>query len=219
MRTIRRHMLWMLPVMILLLGIAGCSEPDERLVKLAEKSCERQAEQNQTIARQTEQATELSDNFIDAEKAARQELLKLQQQLVEADAAAREDLQTIHQDIVRRDAECRRNLDQRQREAQAAMAARARAIDHQRDQLEQERRDIADKRQRAPVIAASIQLAGGLIACLLPLGVVVYLLYAMQRREDTDPVMVELLVEELTAERPKLLAAPSQAALPHDPSK
>jgi len=57
------------------------------------------------------------------------------------------------------------------------------------------------------------------MACLLLLGVVVYLLHSMQQHEDSDPAMIVLLVEELVAQQPKLLAPPAKAALPNRSSQ
>jgi len=52
----------------------------------------------------------------------------------------------------------------------------------------------------------------------LPLLVVVYLLHSMRNTDDADPVMIDMLVQELIADRSKLLLGPSPApALPSIP--
>jgi len=150
-----------LPILPLMIG---CSQPtDERLIELGERANARQQAQNEVIARQSEKTAKLSEGFIDAEAEARQELLQLQQQLVDADADARSDLQAMHEQIVQRDAGGRRKLDALHRETHAAFSIRTQAIDRQRDLLEQERREIAEERLRAPIVAEAVKFAGGLI--------------------------------------------------------
>jgi hypothetical protein len=73
--------------------IACIKLPDERLIELSERANSRQQAQNKVIACQSEKAAELTQCFVDAEAAARQELLALQRELVDADAQARQDLQ------------------------------------------------------------------------------------------------------------------------------
>jgi hypothetical protein len=198
-----------------LILLIGCSKPpDERLVELSEQANARQQAQNEVIARQTEKTAELSHGFIDAEAQARQQLLTLQQQIVDADAKSREDLQRIHEQVVQRDADGRRELDELRSHAQAAIAKRTQAIDHQRDQMEQERRQLAAQRARAPIIAESVKFVGGLLVCMLPLVVVIYLLRCLRNGGDADAAMVEVLVEELAAERPRLLSTRERRALP-----
>lgn len=200
----------------MLIPLIGCSKPpDERLVELSERANQRQQAQNETIARQTEKTAELSHGFIDAEAKARQELLALQQRIVDADANSREDLQRIHQTIVERDADGRRQLDELHQQAHASIAERTQAIDRERDLIEQERRQIAVERARAPVVAESVKFVGGLIVCSLPLVVVIYLLRSLRSRSsDVDAAMVEVLVEELVTGQPRLLSRPRPPALP-----
>lgn len=85
-------------------------------------------------------------------------------------------LYVIHGQIVQRDADGRRELDELHRQAHASIAARSQVIDRQRDELEHERRQIAAERVRAPVIAEAVKFVGGLMVCVLPLIVVIYLL-------------------------------------------
>ncbi|MCA9269416.1 MAG: hypothetical protein KDA41_13135, partial [Planctomycetales bacterium] len=187
----------------------------DRLVELSERANARQQSQNEVIARQSENATELSRDFVAAEAHARQELLTLQQQVVDAEATSREDLQRIHEQIVQRDADGRRELDEMHREAHTSITARTQAVDQQRDLMERERRQLAVERARAPIVAEAVKWVGGLIACLAPLVVVVYLIWSLRSSSESDSAVVEVLVEELVAERPRLLAGRrGPAALP-----
>ncbi len=64
---------------------------------------------------------------------------------------------------------------------------------------------------RGPVatgLAAAIQYSVGLLACLLPLLVCIFLLYRMPADNSDQMALGELLVTELTAEHPLVLPAP-----------
>jgi len=63
-----------------------------------------------------------------------------------------------------------------------------------REVLEQERKQIAAQRHRDPVLAASIQTVGLVLAALLPLVVCIYVLKQMSRSEPDDGAVAELLV-------------------------
>ena len=71
--------------------------------------------------------------------------------------------------------------------------------------LAEERRRYA---QRDPLVAKAVTHVGITMACLLPLGLGWFLL-----RQPTDqqlePVVNDLLLEDLTSERPKLIAPPT----------
>jgi len=215
MTTIPIRLLALMPTAILLIG---CSKPpDDRLVEVSERAAERQKAQNETIARQTEQTTKLSNDFIDAEGEARQDLLALQQQFVEADARARQELHQIHEVVVQRDANGQRDLDELRHETHAAVLAQLAAIDQQRDELERERREIARARKQAPVVAEAVEFGAGLIACVMPLLCMIYLLRSLRTSDDTDAATVELLVNQLAAGPSALLLPPDAApALPVD---
>jgi len=83
------------------------------------------------------------------------------------------------------------------------------AVDTGREQLEQERKQIAAQRHRDPVVASSIQTVGLILAALLPLIICVYVIRMMSRTEPDDAAVASLLVTELTAERPVLLPGPA----------
>lgn len=82
-------------------------------------------------------------------------------------------------------------------------------INAERDRLESERRDIAHQRQRDPIVADAIRGAALLLGCLAPLILAAYLLYCLRDR-DEDQAIGELLIEELTTDRPLLLPPPRQ---------
>jgi hypothetical protein len=65
---------------MILVVLAGC-ESDERIVKLSERSLERQAEQNQQIAQQSREVTAATRAVVEADAAARGELIATQQRL------------------------------------------------------------------------------------------------------------------------------------------
>jgi flagellar biosynthesis GTPase FlhF len=201
----RGPLLWM--TILILLMTSGCDDKrDQRLAELSERANQRQQEQNRTIAEQSAKTTDLSRQYLEGEAKSRQEMTELQKQLIEAEANARQDLERIHLEVVQRDTAGRKELDELHKQTQSAFAERTQAIDQQRDLLEEERQQIAAARQRDPVIAEAVKFAAGLIVCVLPLGVVVYLLRTLGRNEaGFDSEMVDLLVQEITAENPRLL--------------
>jgi len=80
-------------------------------------------------------------------------------------------------------------------------------VNRQRDRLENERREIANERYRDPIIAAAISSVGLVLACLIPLALAGYLLYSLHSQKD-DPLVTELLIEEVTSEHPTFLPPP-----------
>lgn len=112
-----------------------------------------------------------------------QEVAEGSRRLIEADAKAREEMAKMQHGL---------------REDQAE-------IGRQRDQLEAERRDITSQRHRDPIIASAIVNVGLVVAALLPLLVCVYVLWFVARTREADEAVTEVLVEEIVAERPRLL--------------
>ena len=171
--------------MTVLLAADSCSSsrrpaaPDQRLTDLAQHSVEQQARQNETIARQSQAVVEESRRLAETAKT-----------------------------LVEKDAEARRELVSAQRELQKELVQQQATVNAERDRLEEERRQLAQQRARDPVVAASIQTFGGLLACLLPLLICGYLLYRMTHNNDDQTALGELLVLELTAEHPLVLPAP-----------
>lgn len=108
--------------------------------------------------------------------------------------------------LVEADAESREKFLAMQDHLRADQAA----IGTQRDALEADRREIAAQRNRDPIIAASIMQVGLYIACLLPLILAGYLVWAMRHTSSQDDAIVtEFLVTEIVAEHPLLLGLPT----------
>jgi hypothetical protein len=102
--------------------------------------------------------------------------------------------------LVEADAKARGEMVALQREVQAERAE----VGHQRDLLEDERRDLAARRYLDPIIAAAVAHIGLLLACLLPLVVCWYLLHRAGEPAD-DQAVAEVLLEDLVTDRPLLL--------------
>ena len=115
-------------------------------------------------------------------------------ELVEADAKARTELAALQRDLQQDQAE----------------------VGQQRDQLEQDRRDMAHQRHRDPLIAAAITNLGLVLACLLPLVLCFVILRSLQDPDADEEALTEFLVHEIVAEQPRLLSAePQSPALEH----
>ncbi|MEQ9066228.1 MAG: hypothetical protein RLO18_05865, partial [Gimesia chilikensis] len=93
----------------------------------------------QQLERQADQNRRMSE--------LQQEVASGSRELVEADANARQEMVTL----------------------QREMQTERNEIGHQRDQLEAERREIADRRNRDPIIAAAITRVAFVVVSLLPL--------------------------------------------------
>src|SRR5690349_9117100 len=64
-----------------LVGVVGCETEDERLVEVAREASNRQAEQNQEIARQNHELAEATNRLIAADAQSRQEHFALEHEL------------------------------------------------------------------------------------------------------------------------------------------
>lgn len=160
--------------------IAGCSQsPDERLAEFAQKTITEQSRQNQRIADQSEAIIEESHQLAESAK-----------------------------ELVEHDADSRRELIAAQQELTFQLNEQQSAIYTGHDQLEQDRREIAEQRHRDPIIAAVIQNIGLVIACLLPLLVAVQVIWQMQSQEPDHAAVAELLTLDLTSEERLLLPGP-----------
>ena len=180
----------MVAAVLLLATIGGCgSSPDERLADFAEQSMAEQRKQNDRIADQSQAVVAESHQLAETAK-----------------------------EMVARDAEARRELIAAQQELTSQLNGQQSAIYTGHEQLEQDRREIAEQRHRDPIIAAVIQDFGLFIACLLPLVVAVFVIRQMQSQEPDHAAVAELLVLELTADEPRLLPGPmsQRHALTHD---
>jgi hypothetical protein len=118
------------------------------------------------------------------------QVLEATNKLVEADAKSRTENIELHRQI----------------EAERS------GVNQQRDVLEQERRQIAQERNRDPIVADSILAVGGLIAAILPLVVCLFLLRGLFHRSDQE-ALAEVLVEDLVSRQP-LLSGPTSVSLP-----
>jgi hypothetical protein len=126
-------------------------------------------------ARQAEQSRQMAQ--------LQQEVAAGSRQLVEADSQARQELVGL------------------QRELRADQAETGR----QRDALETERRQIVAERRWDSTVGSAIAGAAGLLACLLPILLCFAVLRGLRASQQTESALSELLVQELTADRPRLL--------------
>lgn len=116
--------------------------------------------------------------------------------------------------LVDADAHARQQLAELQRELRTDQAE----VSRQRDALESERCKIAKERYWDTIVGTSIYTAAGLLACLLPLLLCGWLLHATRDKQGTDEALAELLVDELTTDRPLLLRPRQVVPLLEDPS-
>ena len=135
---------------------------------------------NDHDARQAEQNQHMAD--------LQKQVAEGSKRLIEADALSREKFLTIQNNL----------------------RADAAAIGQQRDALEADRREIAAQRNRDPIVAAAIIQVGLWLACLLPLILAGYLVYAMRHSPSQDDAIVaEFLITDIAAEHPLLLGPPT----------
>jgi len=96
-------------------------------------------------------------------------------------------------------------------EIQQRLESQQAEIGRQRDQLENERQSIASQRHMEPIIATALAQVGLIIACLLPL-IICWLILRSDANSDTNEAAAEVLIEEMTAEQPRVLPAPPSDA-------
>lgn len=172
----------MVAVVLIPATIVGCSRaPDERLAELAQQTMTEQGRQNQRMADQSEAVVAESHQLAETAK-----------------------------ELVARDAEARRELIAAQTELTTQLNGQQSAIHTGHEQLEQDRREIAEQRHRDPIVAAVIQDFGLVIACLFPLLVAVLVIRQMQSQEPDHAAVAELLTLELTSDEPLLLPGPGR---------
>ncbi len=174
----------MILLALALLTVIGCSPApdmrDQRLAEYTERSMQEQSRQNEHIARQSQAVVQES-----------QQLAEAAQQLVQSDAEARAEMIAAQERLTGQ-------LDQQRA-----------AVDAGRDQLEQERQQIAARRHRDPVIAAAITTTGVTLAALLPLLLAGLVIWRLRDEASELETLNQLLVEELAAEQPRLLPPPT----------
>ena len=165
----------------LALAMVGCGESpdmrDQRLAEFARQSMAEQQKQNARIADQSKAVVDESHQLAQAAK-----------ELVELDAQARRELLAAQSDLTTQ-------INKQQS-----------VVDAKRDELEQERREIAGRRSRDPIIASAIQYTGLILGCLAPLAICAFVISQMQAQEPDHAAVAELLIQELTI--PKILSVP-----------
>jgi len=152
-----------LAMQTILIALAGCSPPDQRLVDFAEQANEQQARQSEQVARQGREVAATARQLVEQDAAARRELLEAQA----------------------------RNLEQ-YREQQVA-------IEQERQQLHEERREAAQAAARDPVIAQALIAAGLILAALLPLLVTAYALRRLPETGAAEELLTDTVLEDLAA--------------------
>ena len=75
-------------------------------------------------------------------------------------------------------------------------------VDRQREEMKTERRQLAQQRTRNPIVAQAIRAVGLTLACLAPLALAAYVIYSLNHSSDDNDALSELLVLEITAEKP-----------------
>ena len=187
-----RHKIIRILVMMLSAATTGCrDDSDARVEQVMQESLERQAEQNRQIVEQSKLSAESVQRVVEAESAARTEVVELQRDLVQRDNGGREQLVELTQNT------------------QSNMTAERAVLDKQRGNLEQERQRLALERNRDPMVAQTIAVVGTLVACTIPLVLAGYVLYSANRGNDDEVVVNEILVSEITANCPTFLASES----------
>ena len=165
----------------LALAMVGCGESpdmrDQRLAEFARHSMNEQQKQNARIADQSKAVVDESHQLAQAAK-----------ELVNLDAQARRELLAAQSDLT------------------SQLAQQQSVVDAKRDELEQERREIAGRRNRDPIIASAIQYTGLILGCLAPLAICAFVIRQMQSQEPDHAAVAELLIQELTM--PKILSVP-----------
>jgi uncharacterized protein involved in type VI secretion and phage assembly len=76
----------------------------------------------------------------------------------------------------------------------------------QRTRLEEERRSLANERYRESLLAPILDNLGVLLVVCLPLVICCLLLFNLRKQSDDDAAVCDLLIEEITANQPQLLA-------------
>lgn len=192
-RTLLRLVAMCVTLMLMVL-IIGCGKPadlrDQRLAEFARESMTLQRQQNDRLAEQSVAVVAGS------------------RQLAEA-----------AQELVLQDATARRELLAAQTELTSQLHNQRSSVDVGRDQLEQDRRQIAAQRMRDPLLAAAIYDVGLVLVSVLPLLLCLYVIRQMQLQEPDHAAVAEMLVLELTSQQPRFLRALAwhdDTEVPHD---
>lgn len=111
-------------------------------------------------------------------------------------------------ELVKSDAEARRQMLDANASLQREIQTSRGNIERQRDELERERRIIAQERNREPVVAEAIKMLALILACLLPLALAAYVLYAAKHSQDYNLESVEMLLVRELVPVPRLSLPP-----------
>jgi Sec-independent protein translocase protein TatA len=163
-----RMLVLILAVMVLM--TTGCDD-DERLAELSRQMTAQQAEQNDAMARVTQEAAEAQRRTLEAAEQTRQ-----------ATAAMQADLQ------------------------------------QQRNQLDEERKSLAEARVRDSLLATVLAELSPLLLGMLPVVLCLLLLKSLRNDAATAQELSEILARKLSGDSLLLLPAPPPAAgqaLPH----
>ena len=174
--------------LILFIMIAGCGEApdlrDQRLAEFARETMVEQRLQNERMAKQSGAVVEESRQLAEAAKL-----------MVEHDAQAR-------REIIAAQSELTSQFNQQQA-----------VVDAGRDQLEQDRQHLAERRYWDPIIALTLESTGLAIACLLPLVICFLVIRQMHTQEPDHAAVAELLIQEFSSDEPLLLTGASWGPL------
>ena len=150
--------------------------------------------EDERLANMAQDATQRQAEQNHAMAQQNRELVEASKRLVEAHAQTRQEFINLNRDL----------------QAQQAETAR------QHTALEAERRQIAQQRRWDSLLAATLTSMTVLLACLLPLVVAIYALWASREEAASDAELAELLTREMVAEQPVLLARHDIPALTDD---
>ena len=131
----------------------------------------------------------------------------LAQQATQNDAMARQsqEIAEAAHKMVEAEGQARQDLIGMQDRLQTQLQTERGNIDRQREDLEQDRRQIAQQRHRDPIVAAAIMQATMIVVAALPLILAIVLLLAL-RNSDSNADLGDLLVEDLAAKEPLVLS-------------
>lgn len=110
----------------------------------------------------------------------------------------------------------------RQHDREQQLLAERQTLQQERKSLDQERQELIDARIREPLIAEALLTVVSWLLAAFPL----FLCWLLLRRTpdlpvapESDPLVTDLLLEELTAETPRLFPRPNAPQLPALPSE
>ena len=130
----------------------------------------------------------LAEQSVEAQARQNEEMARQSRQVAEASQA-----------LVEADAQARREMIEAQASLHKDLHEERTGLDERRDELEQDRRDVARHSRTDPLIANAIMAVGVLLACIAPLALAGYVLYLTTRPGNEADAMNELLVTEFVS--------------------